>query len=144
MLSLSIGTGGRVRSTVLILSIGLSSAAQVRAQSTAAAPNSYNDSLQEIVVTAEKRIETVQKTAIAIATISGDEIAAHAENQLDTTLRDVPSLQVQSTPQGGEIYIRGVGANGDSNFIDPSAGESWSTRLPVTLGYPVEWRLDDD
>jgi iron complex outermembrane receptor protein len=134
MLSLSIGTGGRVRSTVLILSIGLSSAAQVRAQSTAAAPNAYNDSLQEIVVTAEKRIETVQKTAIAIATISGDEIAAHAENQLDTTLRDVPSLQVQSTPQGGEIYIRGVGANGDSNFIDPSAGESWSTRLPVTLG----------
>jgi len=39
-------------------------------------------------------------------------------------LRDVPSLQVQGTPQGGEIYIRGVGANGDSNFVDPSVAIS--------------------
>ena len=81
--------------------------------------------LQEVIVTAEKRVEDVQKTAIAITTISGDEIARHAENELDTSLRNVPSLQVQSTPQGGEIYIRGVGANGDSNFIDPSVALSF-------------------
>lgn len=95
------------------------------AQSTAGQADATTGALQEIIVTAEKRTEDVQRTAIAITTISGDEIAAHAENQLDTTLRDIPSLQVQSTPQGGEIYIRGVGANGDSNFIDPSVALSF-------------------
>ena len=113
----------RVGFAVLLATIVLSPA--VRAQSAAATPTAYNDSLQEVVVTAEKRVENVQTTAIAITTISGDEIASHAENQLDTTLRAVPSLQVQSTPQGGEIYIRGVGANGDSNFIDPSVALSF-------------------
>jgi iron complex outermembrane receptor protein len=92
---------------------------------TGAQPADNGDTLQEVIVTAEKRVEDVQKTAIAITTISGDEIARHAENELDTSLRNVPSLQVQSTPQGGEIYIRGVGANGDSNFIDPSVALSF-------------------
>src|ERR1700677_244316 len=124
MLNSGTGSLGRVGFAVLILSIGLSSATPARAQS-AAASDASSDSLQEVVITAEKRAENAQTTAIAITTISGDAIAAHAENQLDTTLRNVPSLQVQSTPQGGEIYIRGVGANGDSNFIDPSVALSF-------------------
>ena len=90
------------------------------AQTAPSSPDVAAGALQEVIVTAEKRKEDAQRTAIAITAISGDDIAARAENNLDTTLRDVPSLQVQSTPQGGEIYIRGVGANGDSNFIDPS------------------------
>jgi iron complex outermembrane receptor protein len=125
MLSSGNGSIGRVGFAVLILSIGLSSATPVQAQSASAASDASSDSLQEVVITAEKRVENAQTTAIAITTISGDAIAAHAENQLDTTLRNVPSLQVQSTPQGGEIYIRGVGANGDSNFIDPSVALSF-------------------
>jgi len=116
----------RVDSTVLLWSIGLSMVGPLQAQSAdPGGPAANGDSLQEVVVTAEKRMENAQTTAIAITAISGDDIAAHAENQLDTTLRDVPSLQVQSTPQGGEIYIRGVGANGDSNFIDPSVALSF-------------------
>jgi iron complex outermembrane recepter protein len=115
----------RVGSTALLLGIGLASATGAQAQSVPATPQPSEDSLQEVVVTAEKRVENVQTTAIAITTISGDDIAAHAENQLDTTLRNVPSLQVESTPQGGQIYIRGVGSNGDSNFIDPSVALSF-------------------
>jgi len=110
-------------SATLALVIHLS---PVQAQTVASGPpEQTGDTMQEVIVTAEKRVEDVQKTAIAITTISGDEIARHAENELDTSLRNVPSLQVQSTPQGGEIYIRGVGANGDSNFIDPSVALSF-------------------
>jgi iron complex outermembrane receptor protein len=107
----------------LTLAIWLSPWAQV--QSATAAENASSDSLAEIIVTAEKRSEDAQKTPIAITTISGEDIARRAENQLDTTLRNVPSVQVQSTPQGGEIYIRGVGANGDSNYVDPSVALSF-------------------
>ncbi|MGB6307613.1 MAG: TonB-dependent receptor [Steroidobacteraceae bacterium] len=95
------------------------------ADSSTPAPTAGGDSLEDIVVTAQKRIENVQTIPIAITTISGDDIAQRAENHLDSSLRDVPALQVQSTPQGGEIYIRGVGANGDSNFIDPSVALSF-------------------
>jgi iron complex outermembrane recepter protein len=105
-----------------VLLLTLSDAAQAQSAPAAAASS---DALEEVIVTAEKRTEDVQKTAIAITTISGEDIAKHAENELDTALRDVPSLQVQSTPQGGEIYIRGVGANGDSNYIDPSVALSF-------------------
>jgi iron complex outermembrane recepter protein len=123
MLNNLAGSVACLGSAALILGIALSP--PIRAQSTSASPNAPGDSLAEVIVTAEKRTENVQKTAIAITTISGDDIVTRAENQLDTTLRNVPSLQVQSTPQGGEIYIRGVGANGDSNFIDPSVALSF-------------------
>ena len=80
--------------------------------------------LQEVVITAEKRVTVAQKTPISITTLSGAELQQRGETELDHALRDVPSLQIQGTPQGGEIYIRGVGANGDSNFIDPSVALS--------------------
>ena len=70
MLSSVTGSIGRVRSAVLILSIGLLSAAPVRAQSASATSDTSSDSLQEVVITAEKRVENAQTTAIAITTIS--------------------------------------------------------------------------
>jgi len=76
--------------------------------------------LEEITVTAEKRVANVQKTAISLTAITGENIAENAQVTLESVLRDVPALQVQKSPQGGQIYIRGVGANGDSNWVDPS------------------------
>src|SRR5216683_4643403 len=94
------GSAGLVGSAALALGIWLSLVAQ--AQSAVATADASGDSLAEIIVTAEKRSEDAQKTPIAITTISGEDIVKRAENQLDTTLRNVPSVQVQSTPQGGE------------------------------------------
>ncbi len=111
------GTKITVAAAVLL---GTFSAQQVCAQSAPTASANDSTTLEEVIVTAQRFREDVQKTAIAITTISGDTISKHAETELDTALRFVPSLMVQSTPQGGEIYIRGVGANGDSNFVDPS------------------------
>jgi iron complex outermembrane receptor protein len=83
-----------------------------------------SDRLQEVVITAEKRVTIAQKTPISITTLSGAQLEATGETELGRALRNVPSLQIQGTPQGGEIYIRGVGANGDSNFLDPSVALS--------------------
>jgi len=80
--------------------------------------------LEEIIVTAEKIVENAQKTPISITTISGADIQKHAENQIDQMLRNVPALQIEQTPQGGAVYVRGVGMNGDSNFVDPSVALS--------------------
>jgi iron complex outermembrane receptor protein len=107
-----------------LLSVSLAFLGTSNTVSAADAAAASSGALEEVVVTAEKRTENVQKTAIAITTISGEDMRKRGEAELDTMLRNVPSLQIQGTPQGGEIYIRGVGANGDSNFVDPSVALS--------------------
>src|SRR5580658_3211626 len=78
---------------VLVASLCAPSA---QAQSVAAAPGSADSgALEEVIVTAEKRTENVQKTPIAITTISGAEITERAQNDLQTALRNVPSLQIE-------------------------------------------------
>ena len=76
--------------------------------------------LQTVVVTAERRSAPVQKTAISITALSGEEMRAKGQTDLGSVLADTPALQVQASPQGGQVFIRGVGANGDSNWVDPA------------------------
>jgi iron complex outermembrane receptor protein len=104
--------------SLLVVSLLAQSA---HAQSAAATTSGVDSAgLEEVIVTAEKRTENVQKTPIAITTISGSQIAERAEDDLQTALRNVPSLQIEGTAQGGAVYLRGVGTNGDSNFVDPA------------------------
>jgi iron complex outermembrane receptor protein len=98
-------------------------AVHARAQETAA-PDAQEkpaaSKLQEIVVTAERRSTNVQKTAISIASETGEEIRAKGQATLEAVLSDTPAVTVLATPQGGQVYVRGVGSQGDSNFVDPA------------------------
>lgn len=76
--------------------------------------------VQEVVVTAERRAAPLQKTAISMTAVSGDEIRDKGQSDLGSVLSDTPAVQVQASPQGGQVFIRGVGANGDSNWVDPA------------------------
>lgn len=75
--------------------------------------------LEEIIVTAEKRESSVQRTAIAITAVSGEEIANQSRTSLDEVLRAAPAVQIQSTGSGPGIFVRGVGTN-DLGFGDSS------------------------
>jgi len=68
--------------------------------------------LEEIIVTAEKRVENVQKTSISITAISADDIRNEALNTLGAAMKDVAGVEVASSITGGQIYIRGIGAYG--------------------------------
>jgi len=76
--------------------------------------------LEEITVTAEKRVEDVQKTALSVTAINGDSIRDAAQNTLESVLRDVASAQVGYGNRGGYVYIRGVGAYVDTSLADPA------------------------
>nr|WP_246463241.1 TonB-dependent receptor [Nitrospirillum iridis] len=82
------------------------------------APATGTGELEEIVVTAQRRAENLQKIPIAITAISGDELASKARSSVDSALQDIPAVQVQAGAQGSQVYIRGVGTNGDPNSID--------------------------
>lgn len=83
----------------------------------ALAAESGGETLEEVIVTAEKRVETAQKTPRAITVVSAEEIQKTAATTLDTVLRNIPGVAIQ----GGfnQLYVRGIGSNSD-----PGQGES--------------------
>jgi iron complex outermembrane receptor protein len=75
----------------------------------ASAPNE----LQEIVVTAEKRESTVQKTPISITAITGQDLLERGVNTAQELAMEVPGLAVESLGPGqGQYQIRGLTAIG--------------------------------
>jgi iron complex outermembrane receptor protein len=70
-----------------------------------------DSTLEEVVVTAEHRSADVQKTAIPMSVVTGAEIAKKGQTTIDEVLRDVPAIQIQSSPQGADVVLRGVGGN---------------------------------
>jgi iron complex outermembrane receptor protein len=92
----------------LVLALGVAAlASNGFAQS---APPGEEVTLETVVVTAEKREESLQKTAIAITALSGAELQNQARNTLEDVLRIVPGVQVrvQSNPTNSIITIRGI------------------------------------
>ncbi|MFO1468437.1 MAG: TonB-dependent receptor [Steroidobacteraceae bacterium] len=76
--------------------------------------------LREIVVTAEKREASIQKTPLSIGVVTGEEMQKSAQGSLDAALKTVQSVELQGLAQGTQIYIRGVGSSIDPQFADPS------------------------
>lgn len=111
----------QLRYTVLMSSLLLAFGA--RAQENAAptpGEQATKGQIQEVVITAERHRSSVQKTAASVTAVTGAELQAKGQTTVESALRDVPAVEMQASPQGGQIYIRGVGANGDSNWVDPS------------------------
>ena len=85
----------------------------VVAQSTASARASEDSQLAEIVVTAEKRESTVQKTPFSITAVSGDELVSRGISSVAGIIADVPGISVRSAGPGQtEIEMRGLSTSG--------------------------------
>lgn len=95
-------------------------AGPVPAAATSDDPVANAGQLQEVVITAQKRVQSAQKTPLVISVVSGDEIAAKGQNSVDAVLRNVPGVEVQGLAQGAQVFIRGVGSTIDPSFADPA------------------------
>ena len=132
-LSLGAGNARRVELAVLLawmMTIGAAAAAESPLIAAAGAPNGAasqrsadaqgapGDALQEIVVTATRREQTIQKTALAIQAISAEQASAAGLAQVTDLSKLVLGLQVGMNGGSSQIFIRGVGdfsANALSN-----------------------------
>jgi iron complex outermembrane receptor protein len=72
--------------------------------------------LEEIVVTARKREETIDKVPISIAVVSGNRLAAEGVVTLDEAMQSMPGVSVTPTPVGDLLFIRGVGSGENQGF----------------------------
>ena len=92
----------------LFVTCGCVTANNVRAQDASATTTAGPGALEEVVVTAERRTESVSKAPLAITAISGDELRdANVTNAVQLQYL-APSMQVNQTGQGIYITIRGI------------------------------------
>ncbi len=86
------------------------------AQETAAAES--DKGLEEIVVTAQRREESLQRAAIAVSAVTGDTLTKQSVTQATDISRLVPALQIAPASALTQIYLRGVGTFGANAFAE--------------------------
>ncbi len=103
----------RTATVPVVLSLVLSLAAAPAPGAPAAAPDPDGSGLQEIIVTADKQAEPLQKTPAAITALSGDQLVSAGITDIRGVEEMVPSVRFQQENAATEIYIRGVGSTLD-------------------------------
>ena len=94
--------------------LGALSVSTVSAQDTAA-PTS---GLEEVVVTAQRREENLQRAAIAVSAVAGEKLTEASITQATDLTRLFPSLQVAPASSLTQVYLRGVGTFGANAFAE--------------------------
>ena len=74
--------------------------------------------LREIVVTAQKREQSVQDVAAAVTAVTGRALQNAGVTRLADVQNLVPSIRLQTESASTEIYIRGVGSTLDLPMIE--------------------------
>jgi outer membrane receptor protein involved in Fe transport len=100
-----------------VIAVLLFGSSPVLAESSAATDSNANASadteLAEVVVTAEKRESTVQKTPFSLTAVSGEELASRGISSVAGLIADVPGISVRSAGPGQtELEMRGLSSSG--------------------------------
>jgi len=109
--------------TTAMTAIALASPAFAREAQSAA---SDNGGISEIIVTAQRKEESLQKAALAIDAVSGDDLAQRGIASATDITKAVPAISLPS-PGGNisSIFIRGVGNVTTSSYNDPAVTPSY-------------------
>jgi iron complex outermembrane receptor protein len=125
-------------SSLAVLAIAVPATAQDTANSTAAngtpstaagdtsANNGAGSSVNEIVVTAQMRKQSVQDIPLSITAVSSAQIEARSQTRLDQITAQAPNVLLQENPAGSgnsmRAFIRGVGQADQSPSVEPGVG----------------------
>ncbi len=113
----------RISATIILSLIAAGTAWGQDASSSIGAATSSE--LEEIVVTAEKRSESLQKTPIVIEVISGNTLQDAAVSSVEDLTKLVPQLAVYRASGGmNNIYLRGIGSEVQNSFADLAVAQN--------------------
>ena len=101
-----------------VVGLILSASQQILAQDDAASASARNV-IEEIVVTAQKREQSLQEIPAAVSVVDSDMLAVRGITTLYEIQNLVPSVRLQQESASTEIYIRGVGSTLDLPMIEP-------------------------
>jgi iron complex outermembrane receptor protein len=94
---------------------GQASTPPVAASRPASAPGG---TLQEVVITAQKVRQNLQKVSTSTAVVNGEEIQERGLNRLDTVIEGTPGVVVQTQPRDYLVAVRGLGTD-----LSPGVGD---------------------
>jgi len=77
--------------------------------------------LEEIVVTAQRRTQSLQEVPISIDAISGEEIRQQGFRNMDQLADFSPSILIDNRIQDQDIAIRGIGTTGNNLTLEQAA-----------------------
>jgi iron complex outermembrane receptor protein len=79
--------------------------------------------LEEVLVTAQKRVENVQDIPVTINVVTGELIDNFSIRDTNDLADSVPGLIIQSTPQNlSQVTVRGLGTGSGGESLDQSVG----------------------
>ncbi len=71
----------------------------------------HGQALEEVMVTARKRTETLMDAPVAVTAVSGQAMESQGISNMEQLSAKVPGLQIGRGAQTTNIRIRGVGGN---------------------------------
>lgn len=84
----------------------------------AAGQDASRDDVQQVVVTAQKRAQTMVEVPQSMSVVGGDALEKHQATGFADYLKLVPSLQlVQETPGAGRLVVRGIDTGGVASTV---------------------------
>jgi iron complex outermembrane receptor protein len=110
---------------MMFLSALVAQAARGQSTDSPAAPASDSGKVAEIIVTAQRRSESLQNTPVAVTAITGDALAAQHIDNLSNISAVTPSVNFQSTNNAqasANLEIRGIGTVGSNRAFEGSVG----------------------
>lgn len=72
--------------------------------------------IEEVIVTAQKREQTIQDVPISILVTSGDVISKQQIGNLEELSLRLPNVMIKQGPASNQLYIRGVGSSISGGF----------------------------
>ncbi len=109
-------------STILFGVSVLAMAAPAMAQETAPAESEVSETKgEEIIVTADRRVQSLQDYAGTAAVFQGDDLRARGIQDITDFNDELPGLTVANNGGNVEIWIRGVGSSNNTELGDPAA-----------------------
>ena len=77
--------------------------------------------VDQVTVTANRRIETLQEVAGVVQTIDADQLRRDGITQVRDLQNAIPGMNIANQEGNIEIYIRGVGSSNNTELGDPGA-----------------------
>ncbi len=103
----------------------------------------YAGALEEVLVTARKRTESLMDVPESIQAISGAELTVAGLNSMDDYVRFIPSMSyVSNNPGSATIVFRGISDSGE-NFIAESTAALYLDEQSLTLNATPDPRMVD-
>ncbi|WP_091741482.1 TonB-dependent receptor [Phenylobacterium immobile] len=105
--------------TLLLLGASVVASATAIAAS-AAAQDASSVAVGEVIVTAERRTQSIQKSSLAISVLSPEALAQAGVTQARDLVKLDPGVQIGQGGPATQIYVRGVGDFGSTPLTNPA------------------------